>query len=218
MKQELEAQEQNKTWIVTDLPLGSKAIGSRWVYKIKRRAVGGIDRYKARLVAKGYHQVQGIDFTESFSLVAKAITVRVLLAMATAREWPVYLVDINNAYLYGTLEEDGYMYPPQGYQKARPGQVCKLIRSLYGLKQDGRQWNLELSGKLQQLGYSQSYANYCLYVQNNIGSFTALLIYVDDLLIIGNNQKEIKKIKGELHGFLQSRILDMPTIFWIQKL
>lgn len=141
MKQELDTLQRNKTWVLTDLPPENQAIGSRWVYKIKRRADGGVDRYKARLVAKGYHQVEGIDFTESFSQVAKAVTVRVLLAMATAKEWLMHQVNINNTYLHGTLEENVYMYPPQGYQKARPGQVCKLIRSLYGLKQAGRQWN-----------------------------------------------------------------------------
>lgn len=139
MKHELEALEKNKTWIITDLPPGSKAIGSRWVYKIKRHADGSIDRYKARLVAKGDHQIEGVDFTDSFSPVAKTVTVRVLLAMATAKEWPIHQVDINNAYLHGTLEEDVYMYPPPGYEKTKPGQVCKLVRSLYGLKQADRQ-------------------------------------------------------------------------------
>lgn len=198
---------------MTDLPPGSKAIGNRWVYKIKRWADGSIDRHKGRLVAKGYHQVEGIDFTESFTPVAKAVTVRVLLAMATAREWPVHQVDINNAYLHETLEEDVYMYPPQGYEKAKPGQVCKLIRSLYGLKQAGRQWNLELSRKLQRLGFTQSNVDYCLFVKNIIGKFTAILVYVDDLLITGNSMEEIKKVKDKLHKLFSIKDLGSAQYF-----
>lgn len=145
MRQELEALERNGTWEITKLPPGCKAIMSRWVYKIKHKADGGIDRYKARLVAKVYHQVEGKDYTESFSPVAKPVTVRILLAIATTKQWKVHQVDINNAYLHGTLNEEVFMTPPQGYNKTKPGEVCRLIRSLYGLKQGGRQWNQELS-------------------------------------------------------------------------
>lgn len=137
---EIEALEQNKTWEITELHLGKLAIGLKWVYKIKRHPDGRIDRYKFRLVAKGFHQIEGIDYTESFSPVAKLVIVRVLLAVATARGWPIHQIDINNAFLHGFLEEEVYMDPTQGYAKAKIGQVFKLSRSLYG---DGRQWNVE---------------------------------------------------------------------------
>lgn len=117
MQQEIRALEQNNTWVITDLPARKLAIGNKWVFKVKRKPDGSVDRYKARLVAKGFHQVEGIDYTESFSPVAKLVTVRVLLTVATARNWSIHQVDINNAFLHGYLDEEVYMVPPQGYSK-----------------------------------------------------------------------------------------------------
>lgn len=153
MQLETDALEKNETWTLTELPPDKVAIGNKWVFKVKRKPYGSIDRYKARLVAKGFHQVKGIDYTESFSPVAKLVTVRVLLTVATARNWPIHQIDTNNAFLHGFIGEEVYMVPPQGYSKAKSDQVCKLRKSLYGLKQAGRQWNMELCCKLQDFGF-----------------------------------------------------------------
>ncbi|KAL0348613.1 UNVERIFIED_CONTAM: Retrovirus-related Pol polyprotein from transposon RE1 [Sesamum angustifolium] len=123
MSQELSALERNNTWEVVTLPKGKKAIGSKWVFKIKLKADGSIDRYKARLVAKGYNQVEGVDYVDRFSPVAKAVTVRIFLAVASSHGWPIHQVDINNAFLHGFLDEDIYMHAPDGYH-VQPGQVC----------------------------------------------------------------------------------------------
>jgi hypothetical protein len=138
MKAELEDLEQNKTWILVDKPPNIKPIGSRWVYKVKHKADGSIERYKARLVAKGYTQVEGIDFFETFSPVAKITTVRILLAIAAIQNWHLHQLDINNAFLHGDLHEDVYMYIPQGVHTSQQNLVCKLLKSLYGLKQASR--------------------------------------------------------------------------------
>lgn len=98
MTEELEALEKNHTWVLTTLPRGKKAIGSKWVYKIKLKPDGNVERFKARLVAKGYNQVHGIDYTDSFSPVAKLVTVRMLIAFATAKAWPLHQLNINNAF------------------------------------------------------------------------------------------------------------------------
>lgn len=90
-------------------------------------------------MAKGFHQVEGIDYTDSFSSMAKLVIVHVLFVEATANQWPIHQVDINNAFLHGLLDEEVYMLPPQGSAKAKLGQVCRLLRSLYRLKQAGRQ-------------------------------------------------------------------------------
>lgn len=134
MQQKLKALEENGTWEITSLPPHKRAIISKWLYRVKYRANGEIDRYKPRLVVKGFNQIYGIDYFYSFSLVTKPVTVRLLFSIGAAKGWPIHQVDVNNTYLHGHVQEDLYLIPPQGYEKAKQGQVCKLIKSLYGLK------------------------------------------------------------------------------------
>ena len=139
MQDDITALEMNNTWFLTDLPSDKIAIGCRWVYKIKYNADGSIERYKARLVAKGYTQQEGVDFLDTFSPVAKLTTVRLILALAAINKWHLKQLDVNNAFLHGELLEEVYMQPPPGLHISKPGQVCRLQRSLYGLKQASRQ-------------------------------------------------------------------------------
>ena len=155
-------------------------------------------RHKAWLVAKGYNQVEGIDFFNSFSLVAKTLTVRLFLAIATARSWPIHQVDINNAFLHGFFEEV-YMTPPLSYTHAQLGKVCLLRKSLYGLKQTSRQWNIELSSRLQLFGFQQSAFDPCLFIKRSSSSFMALLVYVDDVLLTGSLPSDLHRVKAFLH-------------------
>lgn len=122
MQQELAALESNNTWELTTLPEGKRAIGSKWIYKLKLTPDGNIERYKARLVARGYNQIEGIDYKESLSPVAKTVTVRILLAVASSNSWPLHQLDINNAFLHGFLDEEVYLSPPDGWlYKSRKG-------------------------------------------------------------------------------------------------
>ncbi|KAL0383326.1 UNVERIFIED_CONTAM: Retrovirus-related Pol polyprotein from transposon RE1 [Sesamum calycinum] len=198
MNQELTALEKNDTWDLVELPPGKKVIGSRWVFKLKLNPDGSVQRHKARLVAKGYNQIEGVDYFDSFSPVAKSVTVRVFIALAMAKGWPLLQLDVNNAFLYGHLDEEVYMLPPEGYMKQTPGQVCKLKRSLYGLKQAFRQWNIELTVKLQEFGFVQCPHDHCLFLKITSTCFMALLVYVDDILLSGNSETEIATIKSHL--------------------
>ncbi|XP_019055631.1 PREDICTED: uncharacterized protein LOC109115749 [Nelumbo nucifera] len=119
MNKELAALEQNETWELTALPVGKKAIGSKWVYKVKLTPDGSVERCKARLVAKGYNQVEGVDYFDSCSPVAKIVTVRIFMVIATAKQWPIHQLDINNAFLHGYINEEVYMTPPERYTKAK---------------------------------------------------------------------------------------------------
>lgn len=130
-----------------------------------------------------------------FSPVAKFTTVRVLIALATTFKWDLHHIDINNAFLHGHLEEEIYMKPPKGYSKTKQGEVCRLRKSLYGLKQASRAWNIQLKGFLKNLGYNQAYNEYSLFCKREGNNFTMLLAYVDDLLITGNNKEEIARVK-----------------------
>jgi histone deacetylase 1/2 len=124
----------NNTWHLVPPKKGINIIGSKWVFKIKRKANGTIDTYEARLVAKGYKQRYGIDYADTFSPVVKAATIRLILSIAVSRGWSLRQLDVTNAFLHGELEEEVYMYQPPGYEdKTKPNYVCKLDKALYGL-------------------------------------------------------------------------------------
>ena len=132
MDTKIAALEGNNIWTLTPLPPHKKAMGCKWVYRVKYRSDGSIERYKARLVAKGFTQQEGLDFTETFSPIAKMTTVKTLLAVSAIKGWHLTQLDVNNAFLQGDLHEDVYMQLPQGFH-CKGGPVCKLNKSLYGL-------------------------------------------------------------------------------------
>ncbi|XP_073219751.1 uncharacterized protein [Cicer arietinum] len=141
MDVEMEALNKNRTWKLVTLPIGKKPVGCKWVYTIKYRADGTIERYKARLVAKGFTQTYGVDYLETFAPVAKMNTVRVILSLAANHDWDLQQFDVKNAFLHGDLEEEIYMELPSGYNgQVTAGTVCKLRKALYGLKQSPRAW------------------------------------------------------------------------------
>jgi hypothetical protein len=136
MEDEHAALLRNNTWTLVPPPSGRNIIGSRWVFKLKHKADGSIDKYKARLVAQGFTQRYGLDYLDTYSPVVKHATVRLVLALAVARNWCVRQLDISNAFLHGVLEETAYMRQPPGFEdSAHPDYVCKLHKSIYGLKQ-----------------------------------------------------------------------------------
>ncbi|GJW59289.1 retrovirus-related pol polyprotein from transposon TNT 1-94 [Tanacetum coccineum] len=151
------------------------------------QANGSIERFKATLVAKRFNQKEGVDYKETFAPVAKMVSFRALIAIATYHNWIIEQLDINNAFLHGDLYEEVYMTVPQGYSSTLPpNSVCKLKKSLYGLKHAYRQWFIKLTDFLKGLGFHQSYADTSLLTLTKGSSFTALLIYVDDILITGS--------------------------------
>ncbi|RVW17867.1 Retrovirus-related Pol polyprotein from transposon RE1 [Vitis vinifera] len=138
--EEMRALEKNHTWEVMGLPKGKTTVGCKWVFTVKYNSNGSLERYKARLVAKGFTQTYGIDYLETFAPVAKLNTVRVLLSIAANLDWPLQQLDVKNAFLNGNLEEEVYMDPPPGFDEHFGSKVCKLKKSLYGLKQSPRAW------------------------------------------------------------------------------
>jgi hypothetical protein len=142
MDEEMVALDANVTWELVALPKDKKAIGCKWVYKVKHNADGFVSRYKARLVAKGYAQTYGIDYEETYSRVAKMTTVRAIIAMATTKGWSLHQMDVKNVFLHGDLQEEVYMEQPPSYvYQTHPNLVCRLKKALYGLKQAPRVWS-----------------------------------------------------------------------------
>lgn len=192
MNVEMEALEKNGTWELVRLPKGKKPVGCKWVYTVKYRADGSLERYKARLVAKGYTQTYGIDYLETFAPVAKMNTVRILLSLAANYGWDLQQFDVKNAFLHGELEEEIYMEVPPGYGKdLAANTVCKLKRALYGLKQSPRAWFGRFARAMIGMGYRQSQGDHTLFIKHSSsGGVTALLVYVDDIIVTGNEEKE----------------------------
>jgi hypothetical protein len=195
MAKEIHALESNNTWVLSPLPKGKSAIGCKWVYKIKYHSDGTVERYKARLVAKGYNQVHGIDYHDTFAPVAKLVTVRLLLSIAAIKNWSLHQLDVNNAFLQGDLNEEVYMKLPPGFSHKGKSCVCKLNKSIYGLKQASRQWFSKFSTTLIQKGFRQSISDYSLFTYKTNQTTIFVLVYVDDIIITGNNEDAISYIK-----------------------
>ncbi|PKI60126.1 hypothetical protein CRG98_019470, partial [Punica granatum] len=198
MAEEIRALELNKTWTIEQLPPSKRPIGCKWVYKVKRRADGSIERYKARLVVKGFTQVEGVDYCETFAPVAKLVTVRCLLTVAVAKEWQIHQMNVNNAFLHRDLDEEVYMELPPGFSTSRNGNVCRLRKSLYGLRQASRNWFSKFADALRQYGFIQSGADHSLFTFTRGTIFLGVLVYVDDLIIVGNSRSHCDSFKGYL--------------------
>ena len=206
MHDELEALEKNHTWDIVPSPLGVKPIGCKWIFSLKLKPDGTLDRYKARLVALGNRQEYGIDYDETFAPVAKMTTVRTILAVAASQSWPLYQMDVKNAFLHGDLKEDVYMRLPPG-SSSSPGMVAKLRRSLYGLKQAPRAWFEKFQEALLHLDFHPSQYDPSMFLHHASSGITVLLVYVDDIVITGPNAKMIHDLQASLHQTFQMKDL-----------
>ena len=192
---EIDALAKNSTWTLVDLPTGRKAVKSKWVFK--RKADG---RFRARLVAKGFTQVHGIDYDETFSPVARFESLRLLLALAALADWEIHQMDVKSAFLNGLLDEEIYMEQPTGF--VVPGQsnkVCLLQKAIYGLKQASRAWNLQFHSVLLDLGFTRTHSDAGVYHRQDAGGSTIIIIlYVDDITILGDKLRAIENLKATL--------------------
>ena len=208
MDEEMRALLLNHTWDIVLLPEGKKPVGCRWVYTLKCKADGSLERYKARLVAQGYTQTHGIDYQDTFAPVAKMNAIRIILSLAVNLDWPLNQYDIKNVFLHGDLKEEIYMQLPPGYEgNQNEGKVCKLRKALYGLKQSPRAWFGRFTQAKRSVGYKQSNGDHTLFFKHQMGLITILLVYVDDIIITGNNFAEIKRLEDHLASNFQIKHL-----------
>ncbi|GMI66032.1 hypothetical protein HRI_000272500 [Hibiscus trionum] len=213
---EYQALISNGTWDIVELPVGRKAVGCKWLFKVKLKADGTVDRFKARLVAKGFAQIPGFDFMDTFSPVVRFATVNILLSVAVSNQWPIRQVDVNNAFLKGDLQEDVYMQQVPGFEEgSSTGKVlvCKLRKALYGLRQAPRNWFAKLKEFLCTLGFVESKADPSLFLLLNGHDVTYLIVYVDDILITGNATSTIDNVISELHNKFSLKDLGLLQFF-----
>src|SRR5581483_7147617 len=196
MESEIQSMYDNHVWELVDHTPGHKTVGNKWIFKKKTDMDGNVHTFKARLVAKGYTQTQGIDYDKTFSPVAKIKSIRILLAITAFHDYEVWQMDVKIAFLNGKLDEDVYMAQPEGFVHAKyPDKVCKLKRSIYGLKQASRSWNLCFHEKVKEFGFSRSEDESCVYVKASGSNVVFLVLYVDDILLIGNNVPMLQDVK-----------------------
>ena len=201
MQCEYDAIMKNGTWSLCDLPPGKKAIGTKWVYKLKCKLDGSVERYKARLVAKGYAQEKGIDYEETFAPTCRMTTVQSICALAAHNGWNVHQLDIKTAFLNGDLHEEVYVTQPRGFvQKGQENRVCRLHKALYGLKQAPRAWFEKIHAYLTAQGFQNSPRESTLYVKCVGDVILIIALYVDDMLLTGPNETHIAEFKANLNA------------------
>ena len=200
MQAELQALEENHTWDIVPCPPTVKPIGNKWVFSLKLHYDGSLDRYKGRLVSLGNKQEYGVDYEETFAPIAKMTTVQTILAIAASQSWRLHQNDVKNAFLHGDLQEEIYMKRPSGMTTSSPHDVCKLRRSLYGLKKVPRAWFEKFRSTLISFSFTQSQYDSSLFLHTSTLGIVILLVYVDDIIITCTDCGLITKLQKLLHA------------------
>ncbi|GKA58904.1 retrotransposon protein, putative, ty1-copia subclass [Tanacetum coccineum] len=189
----------NMVWVLVNLPPGCKTVRSKWIFKKKTDMDGIVQTYKAGLVAKGYTQLYGVDYEETFSPVADIRAIMILISIAAFYIYEIWQIDVKTAFLNGYLDEDIYMVQPEGF--IDPNQlrkVCKLQRFIYGLKQASRSWNKRFDEEIKMFGFDQNLDELCVYQKASRSNVTFLILYVDDIIIMGNHILSLQSVKDYL--------------------
>lgn len=209
MIEENESLNTNQTWELVPRPSNRKVLRGKWVYRLKRGALGEILRYKARWVVRGFEQLEGLDYHETFASVVKPMTYKALFAIAAANDWDIEQMDVKTAFLYGNIEEDIYVEQPDHFDD-NSKRVCKLKKALYGLKQSPRVWYQTLATFLTSLGYAPLDSDFNVFSKHG----TFLAIYVDDLIITGSSSNQITTLKHALSDRFHMANLG-PCIYYL---
>lgn len=218
MGEEIDAQIRNRTYELVPPRPYQNIISTKWVYSYKYFPDGTLRRHKARWVARGCKQQQGLDYSETFSPVVKSLTIRLVLQLDVSRAWQIKQLDVNNAFLQGTLSDEVYVSQPPGFvDKDRPHHVCRLRKALYGLKQAPRAWYQELQTFLCSLGFRNSLADTSVFVYNNAGRVVYCLVYVDDIIVTGSSDALVADFIAALsHRFSLKEPTDLEYFLGIE--
>ena len=219
MEKEMDSLHANDVWNLVELPEDRKAVGSKWVFKLKVGADGSVERHKAQFVAQGFSQKFGSDYDETFCLVVRLESLRTVIALAVQNGLKIHQVDVTTAFLNEELLEEVNMKQPKGFiVKGQEHLVCRLKRSIYGLKQSPRCWNYALDTKLKKMGFILTASDPCIYMSSE-GEMFIIGVYVNDIVLAGKSDKKIEEVKkalakqfdikdmGKLHYFLCMKVI-----------
>jgi len=189
MVEEYDSIIKNSVWEVIPRPVGMSVVGSRWIYKVKQVADGSVEKYKARFVARGFSQIEGINYDETFAPVMRYSSIRSILALLTQMGWHIHQMDVKNSFLNGVIEEEVYIEQPEGFDIFdSESHVCQLKRELYGMKQAPHAWYTRIDIYFTRFGFTKSEADANLYQIVVEGKLLIIVLYVDDLILTGDEQ------------------------------
>nr|GEW72344.1 retrotransposon protein, putative, Ty1-copia subclass [Tanacetum cinerariifolium] len=199
MNVEIQSTIDKMVWVLVDLPLACKTVRSKCIFKKKTDIDGIVHTYKARLVAQGYTQLYGVNYKETFSPVADIRAIRILISITAFYDYEIWKMDVKTAFLNGYLDEDMYMVQPEGFVNPNHlRKVCKLQRSIYGLKQASRSWNKRFDKEIKRFGFDQNLDEPCVYQKASGSNVTFLILYVDGIIIMGNHIPSLQSVNDYL--------------------
>ena len=205
----------NHTWDLVPPSPTQIVVHNKWIFYIKYKEDGSLDKYKARLVAKGFKQIPRIDFSETFSHVIKPSTICIIFTLVVINNSDICQVDINNSFHNGDLKEAVYIHQLEGFEDPfHPTYVCRLRKALYGFHQALRSWFDKLFHALLQCGFNNSLVDSSLFFMDKNGNLLLLLVYVDDILIIGDFSVDIHHLVTDLHHHFALKDLGLVHYFF----
>ena len=200
MKDEMKSIQDNDLWDLVKLPESVKPIGCKWIFKTKRDSKGNVERYKDRLVAKGFTQKEGIDYKETFSPVSSKDSFRTIMTLVAHYDLELHQIDVKTAFLNGDIEEIMYMVQPEKFVLGdSKSMVCKLKKSIYGLKQAFRQWYYKFHQVITSYGFEANAVDDCVYHKFSGSKYSFLVLYVNDILLTSNDISFLQEILGKNH-------------------
>jgi hypothetical protein len=189
MTEEYQSILNNDVWDIVPRPEGKSVVTSKWIDKIKHAVDGSVEKYKARFVARGFSQVEGVDYDETFSPVARYTSIRTIIALVASMRWKLHQMDVKTAFLSGEIDEEVYIKHPEGFViHDEETHVCRLKKALYGLKQAPHAWYEKMDGFLMSLGFSKNVVDPKLYFHIVGNKCLVLVLYVDDLFPTGSER------------------------------
>jgi Reverse transcriptase (RNA-dependent DNA polymerase) len=214
MDHKISSLEQARTWTMVPHPTGKNIVGCKWVFRLKRKVDGSIDKYKARLVARGFTQIYGVDYYNTYSLVVHLASFCLILAITACNNWEVEVFNFNSAYLNGELDvdEEIYMQEPLGYKTATGDEVKKLLKALYRLKQASCKWYDVLYGALMDLGFCIARVDPRVFIVWIGDSILLLAVHIDDCAMTGSSVKLIAIYKVKLHKWYMHTDSDLSNL------